>query len=112
MKKVLVIFVALLLLTACGASIRKNNENLMGLQVGMAQAEVVKIMGAPALSESYEAVGGERVSILYYQTETKNVTVLSAKEECTPVVFINGKLEGWGDRLTASTINTHKVRAK
>ncbi len=30
----------------------------MGLQVGMAQAEVVKIMGAPALSESYEGGWG------------------------------------------------------
>ncbi len=112
MRKALAILVVLLLLAGCGASIRKNNENLMMLKVGMPQTEAVKIMGPPTLSESYEATGGERVGILYYQTETKNVTVLSVKEECTPVVFIDGKLVGWGDRLTASTINTHKVRAK
>jgi len=112
MKKLLAIFICLPLLFACGTSIRKNNENLMGLQVGMVQADVVKIMGTPAASESYEAVGGERVGILYYQTEERNVTVLSAKEECTPLVFINGKLVGWGDRLTASTINMYKVKTK
>ncbi len=112
MKKLFVMMMCTLLVCACGASIRTNNENLMGLQVGMPQADVVKIMGTPAASESYEAVGGERVSILYYQTEEKRVTVLSAKEECTPVVFVNGKLVGWGDRLTASTINTHKVKTK
>jgi glutaredoxin len=69
-------------------------------------------MGTPAASESYEAVGGERVAILYYQTEERNVSVLSVKEECTPVVFVNGKLVGWGDRLTASTINLYKVKSK
>jgi hypothetical protein len=38
--------------------------------------------------------------------------VLSAKEECTPVVFVNGKLTGWGDRLTVSDIHLLKVKSK
>jgi len=112
MKKLFVILISLSLLAACGAPIRKNNENLMALTVGMEQSEVVKTMGTPAASESYEAVGGERVSVLYYQTEVRNVTILSVMDECTTKDFINGKLVGWGDRLTTSTINMHKVKTK
>jgi len=111
MRKI-VAAVLVLLFCSCTPAIVKNNANLMKLKVGMAQDEVSTIMGVPALSESYEASGGERVAILYYRTEEKKTTVLSAKEECTPVVFVNGKLTGWGDRLTVSDIHLLKVKSK
>jgi hypothetical protein len=91
---------------------KSNNKNIINLKSGASQEEVVKIMGTPAASESYVAAGGERVSILYYRTEEKKTTVVTAKEECTPIVFINGKLEGWGDRLLVSNINMLKVKTK
>lgn len=84
----------------------------MNLKQSMTQDEVVKIMGTPTASESYEAVGGERVSILYYRTEEKSTTVMTVKDECTPIVFINGKLTGWGDRLLTSNINMLRAKTK
>ncbi|HOG18027.1 MAG TPA: DUF3192 domain-containing protein [Syntrophales bacterium] len=112
MRKIAAVVLVLFLVCSCTPAIVKNNANLMKLKAGMAQDEVSTIMGVPALSESYEASGGERVTILYYRTEEKETTVLSAKEECTPIVFVNGKLAGWGDRLTASDINLLKVKTK
>jgi len=110
--KRLVLFVAAAVLFCSCSAINRNNENLVNLKVSMTQDDVVKIMGTPTASESYEATGGERLSILYYRTEEKQMTLTTVKEECTPVVFINGKLVGWGDRLVASTINTLRVKTK
>jgi hypothetical protein len=113
MKKVIVFIAMCVLFCSCASSaILKTNANLMKLKTGMAQDEAVTIMGAPTLSERYDAADGNQVSILYYRTERKETTVLSAKDECTPVVFTNGKLVGWGDRLTAADINLLKVKAK
>ncbi len=112
MRKIFVAVLVLFFFCSCTSAIVKNNANLMRLKAGMAQDEVSTIMGVPALSESYEASAGERIAILYYQTEERKTTVLSAKDECTPVVFVNGKLTGWGDRLMASEIHLLKVKAK
>lgn len=111
MKRLVLFVAAAVLLCSCSA-INRNNENIMNLKVSMTQDEVVRAMGIPAASESYEAVGGERVNILYYRTEEKPTTVTSVKDECTPFVFINGKLTGWGDRLLTANINMLKVKTK
>jgi hypothetical protein len=110
--KRLVLFVAVAALLCSCSAIKRNNENIVNLKVSMTQEEVVKVMGTPAVSESYEAVGGERVNILYYRTEDKPVAATTIKDECTPIVFINGKLAGWGERLLASNINTLRIKNK
>jgi hypothetical protein len=112
MRKIIV-FVAVLVLTcACTPAFVKTSSDLMRLKGGMAQEEVTAIMGVPTLSELYESADGGWISILYYRTEQKQTTLLSAKDECTPVVFVNGKLVGWGERLMASNINLLKVKTK
>jgi predicted secreted protein len=110
--KRLVLFVAVVALLCSCSAINRNNRNIVNLKVSMTQDEVVTIMGTPQSSESYEAVGGERIAILYYQTEEKSTTVISAKDECTPLVFVNGKLTGWGDRLITSNINMLRAKTK
>jgi hypothetical protein len=52
------------------------------------------------------------VSILYYRTEDRSTTATTVKDECTPFVFINGKLTGWGDRLLTSNINMLRTKVK
>lgn len=111
MKRLVLFALVATLLFACSA-INRNNGNIMNLRISMTQDEVVKIMGIPTASESYEAVGGERVSILYYRTEDKSTTATTVKDECTPFVFINGKLTGWGDRLLTSNINMLRTKVK
>lgn len=111
MKRLVLFVVVAVLLCSCSA-INRNNQNIVNLKVSMTQDEVVQIMGTPAVSESYEAVGGERVAILYYRTEKKATTVVSVKDECTPIVFINGKLIGWGDRLLTTNINMLRAKTK
>lgn len=111
MKRLVLFVVVAAFLCSCSA-INRNNSNIVNLKVSMTQDEVVTIMGTPTASESYEAVGGERVGILYYRTEEKTTTVISAKDECTPVVFVNGKLIGWGDRLLTTNINMLRAKTK
>jgi hypothetical protein len=111
MKRLALFVVVAVLICSCSA-INRNNENIMNLKVSMTQDEVLKTMGTPAASESYEAVGGERVSILYYRTEEKLTAITTVKDECTPIVFINGKLAGWGEKMLASNINLLRVKTK
>lgn len=111
MKKIILSIAIAMLICSC-SSIVKNNENLMTLKTGMTQDEVYELMGVPSLSELYEAADDNIVSILYYRTKEEKTTVLSAKDECTPVVFVNNQLVGWGDRLMASSINQLKVKTK
>jgi hypothetical protein len=111
MKRLVLFVVVAALLCSCSA-IKRNNENIVKLKVSMTQDEVVKAMGTPAASESYEAVGGERINILYYQTEEKPLTVTSIKDECTPIVFINDKLTGWGEKFILTNINSLKIKTK
>ena len=114
MKKmaVLVLVLSIIFLCSCGMAIKKNNENLINLKIGMTTEDVIAQMRVPVASESYESAGGDRITILYYKTEEKETAKMSIKEECTPVVFVDGRLEGWGDRILISEINTLKVKMK
>ncbi len=77
----------------------RNNENLLKLEMGMSKEDVISIMGKPDLNEAYQSLYGKPVVIFFYYTQRKwpdgNVT----KDECTPVVFENDRLVGWGDEF-------------
>jgi hypothetical protein len=42
----------------------------------------------------------------------KGAVILTLKDECVPVVIINGQLIGWGERLLDSNINQLRVKTK
>ncbi|MFP4445671.1 MAG: DUF3192 domain-containing protein [Desulfosudaceae bacterium] len=112
MKKFVILILMLALICSCAPALVKTNANLLQLTPGMAQEEVVALMGVPALSELYETTEGDLISILYYRTQKKEATLLSVKDVCTPVVFIDDQLVGWGERLTAAGINLLEVPSR
>ncbi len=112
MKKVLASVIIMVFVCSCTPALVKINANLMDLEPGMTKDEVTTIMGVPTLSELYETVDGDLVSILYYRTHKQESTLLSIKDVCTPVVFVDGQLVGWGDRLTTSGLNLLEVTGR
>ena len=62
----------------------------------MPKEEVIQFMGQPVLNEAYQSLYGKSVVIFFYYTQRKWSDGNYTKDECTPVVFENGKLVGWG----------------
>lgn len=78
------------------------NDQLLLLEMGMSKEDVLDRMGKPQLNEAYESLKGKSVVIYYYYTHgTGSFGTDDAveKSECTPVVFENGRLVGWGDEF-------------
>jgi len=69
--------------------------------MGMSKTEVMAIMGKPEIYESYENLNGKQVDILFYSTIQLEAGVVR-KDECTPVMIENGRLNGFGDEFYES----------
>ena len=96
-----------LILTSCATwkiQQSRNRDNLMRLDLGMTKEQVVQIMGKPDLNEAYQTADGGALVILFYYTNRKWADSNITKDECTPLVFENGKLIGWGDEFYQSKI--------
>lgn len=74
----------------------KNAEYISSLTMGVDTTTVISDLGAPASSEAFVASGDE-VRVLYYRTQHKRSDGETTKDETTPLVFVDGKLIGWGD---------------
>jgi outer membrane protein assembly factor BamE (lipoprotein component of BamABCDE complex) len=81
---------------------KRNNENLLKLEMGMSKEDVLAVMGKPILNEAYQSLQGRSVVIYFYYTQRKWADGNYTKDECTPVVIENGKLVGWGDEFYKS----------
>jgi hypothetical protein len=80
----------------------KNIDNLTKLSLGMAMDQVQLIMGTADFNEAFttsenETKAKEEVQVLYYRTQWIKGDGKTTKDECTPVVFKNNTLVGWGD---------------
>lgn len=69
----------------------ENNENIKKLKKGMTKEEVVKIMGNPLVDEKYNTP-----NIWFYYTHWDWADAAKTEIECTPLIFENGLLIGWG----------------
>lgn len=117
MKRFLVIF---LIIVGCGPHMyelhqsfrAENRANLNRLELGMTKDDVFKVMGNyikevkdlynnrdvftnPYRTSVFE-VKSEKIEILYYHTDVKDLDGAVSDDELTPLVLIDGKLTGWG----------------
>ncbi len=68
-----------------------NLENLELLKKGMTEQDALAIMGTPQIREDFH-----KAIILFYYTDWDWADAAVLKAECTPLVFENNKLIGWG----------------
>ena len=69
----------------------KNTHNATKLKVGMTKEEAFKIMGEPLMYEQYA-----KPDEWFYYSDWDWADCAKAKNECTPLVFQDGRLIGWG----------------
>ncbi|GAA5218177.1 DUF3192 domain-containing protein [Corallincola platygyrae] len=74
----------------------ENRKKLEKLDLGMALTDVRGIMGTADFDEKL-AKEEKSFRILYYRTQRQHKDGITSKSECTPLVFENGSLVGWGN---------------
>jgi hypothetical protein len=90
------------------STIKKNNQGLMDLRVGMAQPEVRSTLGDPERSEGYEWG-----SAWLYRTAMTSGIYGTADADFTPVVFDSSEtLVGWGRNFFTEHVRRYDLRIR
>lgn len=74
-------------LTGCGGIAKKNNLAMNELRLGQSEDTVVSIMGQPQKTSAFK----NKTYWLYRTSYSSN-----DYDRFTPILFANGKVEGWG----------------
>ena len=78
------------------SQIEENNREKIGdLSVGASIDSVRRKMGIPDFDELVVKNGKEH-RILFYRTQRNKSDGSTTKDECTPLIFVNGELNGFG----------------
>jgi len=73
-----------------------NRKHIAKLEAGMTYESVLRKMGVADFNELYEKQEGT-YRVLFYRTQRTMGDGITTKDECTPIVFKNSSLVGWGD---------------
>ncbi|GLS82738.1 DUF3192 domain-containing protein [Paraferrimonas haliotis] len=80
---------------------KENRKNLSALEIGMSKDQVQTIMGYSDLNEAFQK-DGKLVQLWYYRTQHVKSDSRTTKDECTPLVIVDGQLVGWGEAALQS----------
>ena len=75
---------------------KDNREMISDLEAGTAISTVRRKMGTPDFDELIVKNGKEH-RVLFYRTQRMKGDGNTTKEECTPILFVNGELIGFGE---------------
>lgn len=76
---------------------RINKEHIATLDLGVSYDKVKELMGVPDINEAYEEQG-KTIQVLFYRTKHKHSDSQTTKDECTPLIFEEGVLVGFGHK--------------
>ena len=74
----------------------KNRKQIARLETNTDISTIKQRMGIPDFNELHSRDNDE-YQVLYYRTHRRDGDGVTTKDECTPLVFKNGVLIGWGD---------------
>ncbi len=77
-----------------------NRKHISQLELDMTYESIVRKMGVADFNELHQKSDGT-YRVLFYRTQRTMEDGLTTKDECTPLVFKNGSLVGWGDSAYA-----------
>lgn len=73
-----------------------NRKHISQLETGMTYESVVRKMGVADFNEMHDK-NDHAYRVLFYRTQRTMDDGVTSKDECTPLVFRDGVLTGWGD---------------
>lgn len=74
----------------------KNRKIISELALDSDSDQVRARLGVPDFNETFMG-GDDQYNVLYYRTQRMHGDGKTTKDECTPLVFKNGMLVGWGE---------------
>ena len=77
-----------------------NRNNLLSINHNMPYQKVIDKMGTPDFFETYHRQD-EMVKVLFYRTQRKKGDGATTKDECTPILNINGLVTAIGETAYA-----------
>ena len=81
---------------------QKNRKYISQLQQNATYEQILSRMGIADFNELYTQ-GNDTYQVLYYRTQRKDGDGVTTQDECTPLIFKNTALVGWGE----SAYNTY-----
>ncbi|WP_327082857.1 DUF3192 domain-containing protein [Paraglaciecola hydrolytica] len=84
---------------------QKNRGVIAKLEPDLSLHDISMRLGTPDFNEYYEKAG-DKFQILFFRTQRISGDGVTTKDECTPLIFKNGLLAGWGD-TAYSLIKNH-----
>ncbi|MFQ6371227.1 DUF3192 domain-containing protein [Shewanella sp. YIC-542] len=72
-----------------------NQQKLTELTLGQSGESIIHLLGRPDFSEA-KISQGQAINILFYRTHQTQADGITTRDECTPLLFSNDKLIGWG----------------
>lgn len=99
----------------------ENRQKLTGLSVGISKQEILGIMGTktveaegtvitnPYRTEMYRS-NGHSFELLLYYTDIQKSDGAITDDELTPLVLMDGKLDGWGWSYWNNVIKKYEIR--
>ncbi|MDN4500917.1 DUF3192 domain-containing protein [Alteromonadaceae bacterium BrNp21-10] len=79
----------------------QNRQKISELSVNLSIEDIRSAMGVAEFNELYQR-DGANIQVLYYRTQRTEDDGITTKDECTPLVFKNGILIGWGNTVFSS----------
>lgn len=76
---------------------KDNKAKIAKLNIGDSYQMVRDEMGIPAFNEAFEDQG-KQVNVLFYRTRHRHSDGDTTKDECTPLIFVDGVLTSWGQK--------------
>ena len=99
--------IAVMLFSGCASfNAAKNMENAKQLRIGMSKAKVLEIMGEP-VKEKFS-----RPDLWFYYREANWIDGFVTEDECFPLVFKEGRLQGWGNAFYTRYRQINKAAAQ
>lgn len=75
---------------------RENRTHIDRLALGELKDAVALRMGEPAFNEALQK-NDNQYQLLWYRTQLIDSDGVTTKDECTPLIFKNNILVGWGE---------------
>lgn len=75
---------------------KETRNKIANLAIGEQYSSVIEQFGTPNFSESFKKEETD-IRVLFYATHSLHSDGKASKDECTPLVFKNGVLQGWGE---------------
>ena len=79
----------------------ENREKISALSVGASIDSVRRKLGTPDFEELLVKNDKEH-RVLFYRTQRNKGDGVTTKDECTPILFVNGELSGFGKSALAA----------